>query len=163
MEVMKKTIIISFLLLVGGYGFGQNTLKDKAFESLKGYWFNPNNKSYLEIKKDSCLLNVKAYYGNDTIGHYETKGYRLNLKHNRLKLISKYYLTTGIRFWRLKNRCTYHVEIAKNDSSPILSLFKKNHKKRNTIAIFIGGDNINYKRVSLEEYLSINAIRYEFE
>lgn len=155
-------LIISLLLVLGLNGFGQND-ETISYESLKGFWFNPKNKSYIELKEDSCLLTIKMFKNakKDTIGWYETIGYRLNMSPNSFKLTSQYYLATGIRFWKLKDRCTYQVKLDDDQSNLILDLTEMNHRKMNTISILLGEKNVVYIRTTQEDFQKTNAIRYE--
>ncbi len=159
---MKNLLLITFLLLLGLNGFGQNK-ETISYESLSGFWFNPKNKSYIEIKEDSCLLTIKMYQNGkgDTVGRYETIWYLLDWKPSSIKLTSRWYLTTGIRFWRLKDRCTYQVNLNDDQSTLILDLVQLNHKKSNTITILLGKKDVVYKRTTKEDFQSTNAIRYE--
>ena len=149
---MKNLLLILIVCCsLNGFGQGEGNV---SFDSIEGLWCDTANKTYLEIKKDSFLLSNLYTSGNNPELHYETQSYNLILIKNQLKIESNWYLTTGIRFWRLRDRCVYDVTLP-NDSNLLLNLSKLNHKKSNIISILMRGKNLSYQRVSKDQYLKI--------
>jgi hypothetical protein len=160
---VKNLLIILIVLLIGSNGFGQESNEVQTFDDVKRHWFNPKNKSYIEIKNDSLLLTLKMFknWTTDTVGQYEVNAYQLNWKNGEVILTSNWYLTTGIRFWRLRDRCTYQLKLSEDKTTLVLNMVKMNHKNMNTIAILLGKKDVKYIRTTEEDYKTTNAIRYD--
>ena len=163
---MKNILIISFLLLVGGYGFGQeakssinnistDSLRISIYDILKNPVIRVNNEEFKEIISYSFGLTINGVYHNWNKLKSDTLSQNITSKldevndsmplYNQLFIEKLKYLTTSGEIKTAKN---LYLWLAKESDCDGVFDIETESYKRSTKNKFYYCDNIIYKVIN---------------